>query len=164
MYKIGDKISHPIHGAGIISNIEVKEILGEETSYYTIEIPENRMKLMVSTEKADEIGIRKILGKKEMAIVIDSLSEPFECKRINWMERKRDNEVKLASGNINEIAEVYKELYKLDNEKGLSSTEKRMYNNAKHILVSELSLVNKITSEKAEALMKDTLNKSLEIR
>ena len=163
MYKIGDKISHTVHGAGVISNIETKEILGEETSYYTIEIPANKMKLMVATEKADEIGIRKIMGKKELAVVLEGLTIPLESKKINWMERTRENEVKLASGNINQVMEVYKELYKLDNEKGLSSTEKRMYNTAKQILVSEVSLVNKITSEEAENLMKDTLNKTLQI-
>ena len=164
MYKIGDKISHPIHGAGIISNIETKEILGEELSFYSIEIPANRMKLMVSTEKADEVGIRKILSKKEMAQVISGLAIPMEKRNINWMERTRDNEAKLATGDINEVAKVYKELYKLDNEKGLSSTEKRMYTTAKNILVSEVSLVNKMTSEQAEALMVDTLNKSFEIK
>ena len=61
--------------------------------------------------------------------------------------------------NISEVSKILE----VDNEKGLSSTEKRMYNTAKQILVSEVSLVNKITSEEAENLMKDTLNKTLQI-
>ena len=159
MYKIGDKISHPIHGAGIIQNIETKELFDEEKSFYTIEIPEKCMKLCISTDKADEIGVRKVLGKKAMAVVVDSLSEPFKVKRANWMERTRDNEAKLASRDIKQIAEVYKELYKLDNEKGLSATEKRMYASAKRYLATEIALVNNISQEKAEEKMIKSMTK-----
>ena len=164
MYKVGDKISHPIHGAGIISDIETKEILGEEMDFYAIEIPANKMKIFVSTDKADEVGIRKILSKKEMDSVIKGLAVPMEKRNINWMERTRDNEAKLQTRNINEVAMVYKELYKLNNEKGLSSTEKRMYQTARQILVSEVSLVKAITNDQAAALMEDSLNKSFEIK
>ncbi|MCQ2979112.1 MAG: CarD family transcriptional regulator [Clostridia bacterium] len=164
MYKIGDKISHPVHGAGIISDIETKEMLGEELDFYTIEIPANKMKIFVSTDKADEVGIRKILSKKEMDSVIKDLAIPMEKRNINWMERTRDNEAKLATRKISEVAKVYKELYMLDNEKGLSSTEKRIYTTAKQILASELSLVKSISNEQAVALMEDSLNKTFELK
>jgi len=164
MYKIGDKISHPVHGAGIVQSVEVKEIFGEEKSFYNICIPQNKMKLMVSTEKADEIGIRKIVDKEEMANVLKELTVPFKNKKTNWIERSRRNVEKIKSGNIIEVAEVVKELYAIDNEKGLSASEKRMYNNARQILLSELALVNNLNNEQAEMMMKEALNKTIKIK
>ena len=39
MFKIGDKIVYPNHGAGIIDSIEKKEFLGEEKDYFILKMP-----------------------------------------------------------------------------------------------------------------------------
>ena len=33
MFEIGDKVVYPMHGAGIVVNIDIKEVLGEERKY-----------------------------------------------------------------------------------------------------------------------------------
>ena len=63
MFNVGDHIVYPMHGAGIIDSIEEKDILGEKQAYYILKMP-GEVKVMVPTNKAEEIGVREIIDKQ----------------------------------------------------------------------------------------------------
>ncbi len=153
MYDIGDKIVYPMHGAGIIEAIEEKEILGEKQRYYIMKMPIGDMKVMIPIKNIKDIGIREIIDGKEAEGVI----QIFKCAQTemcnNWNKRYRENMVKIKSGNIYEVAEVVKNLMHRDKEKGLSTGERKMLNNAKQILISELVLVKDIDHEELEDII-----------
>lgn len=140
MFSIGDKIVYPMHGAGVIESIEEKEILGEKQSYYIVKMPIGDMKVMIPIENTRDIGIREVIGHQDVDKVFDVLLEEHVEASSNWNKRYRENMVKIKSGNIFEVADVVRTLMLRDIEKGLSTGEKKMLNNAKQILISELVL------------------------
>ncbi len=138
MYKIGDSVVYPMHGAGIIEDIEQKEILGKLQSYYVIRMPIGDMKVMVPTENAQGVGVRDVICEEEAEKVMQAFRESETDVIQNWNKRYRDNMVKIKSGNIFEVATVVKSLMLRDREKGLSTGERKMLSSAKQILISEI--------------------------
>ena len=142
MFKIGDKVVYPMHGAGTIVAIEDREILGKKHAYYVLLLPINKLKVMIPVKKADEVGVRKIMEISEMEEVLEILSSEEKFKMpTNWNRRYRFNLDKIKSGNLIEIAGVIKSLEKLDSKKSLSTGERKILNEARIIIISEMALV-----------------------
>ena len=161
MFNIGDKIVYPMHGAGTIDAIEEKNILGEKQNYYIIKMP-GEVKVMVPTDKAEEVGVRNVIGKDEAAKVMSVLGQNETEMSQNWNKRYRDNMDKMKSGDIYEVADVVRNLSFKQKEKGLSTGEKKMLNNAKQILVSELVLAEHASQEEVEQLVENKINISFD--
>ena len=159
MFNIGDKVVYPMHGAGVIQDIEEKNILGEKTSYYIIKMP-GEVKVMVPTSKAEEMGVRDIISGETASKVFKVLETNCTEMSMNWNKRYRDNMEKMKSGDIYEIADVVRNLSFKQKEKGLSTGEKKMLINAKQILVSELTLAENAQKEAIEELVDSKIDKS----
>ena len=161
MYNVGDKVVYPMHGAGVIDSIEEKEILGEKQSYYILKMP-GEVKVMVPIATAEQHGIRNVIDKTEAEKVINVLEQDETEMEKNWNKRYRDNMDKMKSGDIFEVADVVRNLSFKQKEKGLSTGEKKMLNNAKQILVSELVLAEHASANEVENLVENKINISFE--
>ena len=153
MFSIGDKIAYPMHGAGVIESIEEKEILGKKQHYYVMKMPVGNMKVMIPTKNVKGIGLRDIIDDEGVKKVFDILHKNDINVSNNWNKRYRENMSKIKSGNIFEVARVVRTLMLRDNRKGLSTGERKMFNNAKQILVSELVLAKNLESEQVEVMI-----------
>ena len=162
MFNVGDKIVYPMHGAGTIDAIEEKDILGQKQSYYILKMP-GEVKVMIPTAKAEEVGVRNIINKESADKVFGVLEQDETAMDKNWNKRYRDNMEKMKSGDIYEIADVVRNLSFKQKEKGLSTGEKKMLNNAKQILVSELVLAGDKNKEEVEQIVEDKINTSYEM-
>ena len=159
MFNIGDKVVYPMHGAGVIQDIEEKNILGEKTAYYIIKMP-GEVKVMVPTAKAEEIGMRNIIDGETASKVFQVLETDSTEMSLNWNKRYRDNMEKMKSGSVYEVADVVRNLSFKQKEKGLSTGEKKMLFNAKQILVSELVLAEHASQDEVEELINNKINLS----
>ncbi len=157
MFNIGDKIVYPMHGAGIIEEIEEKEILGEKRKYYIMKMPIGDMKVMIPVDNVEEIGIREVINQEELDEVLTILQGDKTKMPQNWNRRYRVNMEKIKSGDIFEIAAVVRNLMLRDEEKGLSTGERKMLNSAKQMLISEIVLVSDADEEKIENLIDDAV-------
>lgn len=153
MFKIGDKVVYPMHGAGVIEAIEEKEVLGERRQYYILRLPVGDMKVMIPISSGAGVGLRGVIDQEGVERVLDILHEQSSAMSPNWNRRYRDNLEKIKSGNIFEVAEVVRNLIKREKEKGLSSGERKMLENARQILVSELVLVTELEEDKAQSML-----------
>ena len=162
MFNVGDKIVYPMHGAGTIDSIEEKDILGEKQSYYILKMP-GGVKVMIPTAKAEEVGVRNIIDKSSADRVISVLEQNETDMDKNWNKRYRDNMDKMKSGDIYEVADVVRNLSFKQKEKGLSTGEKKMLNNAKQILVSELVLAEHASQEEVEEIVETKINTSFNL-
>ncbi len=160
MFKVGDKIVYPMHGAGTIESIEEKEILGETQKYYVMKMPVGDIKVMVPTKNAELIGVRDVIGNDTAKTVLKVLAAEPTDMSANWNKRYRDNQEKMKSGDICEVADVVRNLAYRQKAKGLATGEKKMLTNAKQILVSELVLAESMTKEQVEVLINDKIDKS----
>ena len=159
MFNVGDKIVYPMHGAGTIDSIEEKDILGEKQSYYILRMP-GEVKVMIPTAKAEAVGVRNVIDKQSAEKVIGILEQDETLMDKNWNKRYRDNMEKMKSGDIYQVADVVRNLSFKQKENGLSTGEKKMLNNAKQILVSELVLAEHATEDEVEKLVDSKINTS----
>lgn len=158
MFKIGDKIVYPVHGAGVIVDIESKVILGEKKEYYVMKIPVNEMKVLVPLGSMADVGIRDIKSPEEMDKVLDVLKDPAKEKMpANWNRRYRFHQDKIKTGDLEEIAKVIKNLESLDREKALSTGERKILNTARQIILSEMVLVYDKTFDEVVELVDNTM-------
>lgn len=162
LFKIGDKIVYPLHGAGVVESIEEREILGEKQKYYVMKMPIGDMKVMIPTNNALNIGVREVITEKEADKVFDILHNSTTDMSTNWNKRYRENMVKIKSGNIVEVADVVRNLLCRDKAKGLSTGEKRMLNSAKQILVSEIVLAKGMKQQEIENILSEIAETSSE--
>lgn len=163
MFKVGDKIVYPMHGAGTIESIEEKEILGEKQKYYVMRMPVGDIKVMLPTKNAEMIGVRDVINNETAKGVLDILSSNTTDMSNNWNKRYRDNMEKMKSGDIYEVADVVRNLTFKQKEKGLATGEKKMLNNAKQILISELVLAEAMDKDKVEEMINTKINDSFNI-
>ena len=160
MFQIGDRIVYPMHGAGIIEDIEIKEILGERREYFIIRMPIGDMKVMVPVSNVDDVGVRYIIDKEEIEGVMDILKGRRSTMPQNWNRRYRMNMDRIKTGDIEEIAAVVRNLSILDDEKGLSTGERKMLGNARQMLLSELVLASGKDMPEVEKLVHDAIRES----
>ena len=155
MYKIGDRVVYPMHGAGVIEAIEEKEILGSIQKYYVMKMPVGDMKVMIPMETCDEIGIRSVIDGKEAEKVLKDFSGYEIEEAQSWNKRYRENMMRIKSGDVYEVAHVVKMLISRDRSKGLSTGERKMLSNAKQILISELVLAKNIAQNEIETIIEE---------
>ena len=150
MYKVGDKIVYPMHGAGVIEDIEKMDIFDKKQTYYKVTIASEGMEILIPVDKADEVGLRDIPNHEDIEKMFEILKQPQDRMTSNWSKRYQDNLSLLKSGDSVNTARVVKNLMILDRGKGLSGGEKKMLHSAKGFLISEIMAVDNKTKEEAE--------------
>ena len=140
MFRIGDKIVHPMHGAGIVDQIVTRKVNGVLRDYYSLKLPLGDMLVMIPTESCGEIGVRSILSGDETERVLGKIPDLQVEMDTNWNHRYRENMERLKSGDLLEVAKVAKGLMLRDARRGLSTGERKMLHTAKQILLSEMVL------------------------
>ena len=157
MYKVGDKVVYPHHGAGTVVKKEKRTVLGEEREYLQIQILHNDMTVQVPTENADRVGLRKVIDETTVEQVLKALRGSGTTMPKNWNRRFKHNRDKMKTGDILELAEVVRNLSLRDDEKGLSTGEKQMFVKAKKILASELMYAKGMDEEECAEWLEGVL-------
>jgi CarD family transcriptional regulator len=152
-FTVGETVVYPHHGAALIEAIEIRIIKGEERKYLVLKVAQGDLTVRVPADNAEIVGVRDVVGEEGLAKVFDVLRAPHTEEPTNWSRRYKANLEKLASGDVNKVAEVVRDLWRRDRERGLSAGEKRMLSKARDILVGELALAEGTDKERAEATL-----------
>lgn len=147
LYQVGDKVVHPMHGAGVIDAIIQKKLNGVVREYYNLKLPVGSMSVLIPTDHTEEIGVRPVMDAARTGAVLDAMGNLDVPMAANWSRRYRDNMLKLKSGDLLEVAGVVKGLMSRDQDRGLSTQERKMLRSARQILISELVLSQNSTYE-----------------
>ena len=150
MFYVGDKIVHPMHGAGVVDSVVSKKVNGVLRDYYVLKLPLGEMLVMIPTDNCAEIGVRPILSPQEAEKILAELPNIETENDPNWNRRYRENLLRLKSGDLIQVARVMKSLMARDEEKGLSTGERKMLHSAKQILISEIVLSEGASYEDVE--------------
>ena len=159
MFRKGDTVVHPEHGAAVIQELREKEFLGEKRTYLVLRVAYGDLTLMVPADNVEEVGLREVINDEEVEEVFAVLRKKEARMPTNWSRRFKNHVEKLKSGDIYQVAEVVRNLSIRDKDKGLSAGEKRMLTKARQILVSELTFAIGVTEEEAEAKLDEALLK-----
>jgi CarD family transcriptional regulator len=157
VFKVGETVVYPHHGAALIEAIETRVIKGEEKQYLVLKVAQGDLTVRVPADNAEIVGVRDVVGQEGLDRVFDVLRAPHTEEPTNWSRRYKANLEKLASGDVNKVAEVVRDLWRREKDRGLSAGEKRMLAKARQILVSELALAEGTDEGKAETLLDEVL-------
>lgn len=154
-FTVGDRVVYPMHGAGLIESVEEQQVLGRCRDYYVLRLPVGNMKVMVPVDGVEDCGLRAVMDPATVDAVLAVLAAdvPPVTSSGNWNRRFRANVDKLKTGNPCDTAEVIRDLTHRERVKGLSSGERKMLENARRMLVSEIVLAAGIGEEVAEELI-----------
>ncbi len=157
VFSVGETVVYPHHGAALIEAIETRVIKGVEKLYLVLRVAQGDLTVRVPAENAEIVGVREVVGEEGLGKVFDVLRAPHTEEPTNWSRRYKANLEKLHSGNVMKVAEVVRDLWRRERERGLSAGEKRMLAKARQILVSELALAERVAEDKAEVLLDEVL-------
>ena len=151
MFQIGDKVVHPMYGAGVVDSVVQKTVDDVVRDYYILKLPNRSMVVvMVPTENCEEIGVRPVVDQEQANQVLAAISGIQVEMTANWNHRYRENMERMKSGDLFEVARVIKGLTLRDQKRGLSTGERKMLHSAKQILISEIVLSKSVSYESAE--------------
>ena len=150
MFQVGDKIVHPMHGAGVVDSIVQKKINGVVRDYYILKLPNRSMVVMIPTDSSDEIGVRPVIDGDQADLILAAIPSIQVEMTANWNHRYRENMERMKSGDLYEVARVIKGLTVRDTDRGLSTGERKMLHSAKQILISEIVLSKSVSYEMVE--------------
>ena len=156
-FEVGETVVYPHHGAALIEAIETRTIKGEEKMYLVLKVAQGDLTVRVPADNAEYVGVRDVVGQDGLERVFEILKAPHTEEPTNWSRRYKANVEKIASGDVNKVAEVVHDLWRRDRERGLSAGEKRMLAKARQILVSELALAEGTNEDKAESILDEVL-------
>lgn len=156
-FTVGETVVYPHHGAALIEAIETRVIKGEEKQYLVLKVAQGDLTVRVPAENAEIVGVREVVGEEGLDKVFQVLRAPHTEEPTNWSRRYKANLEKLASGDVNKVAEVVRDLWRRDRERGLSAGEKRMLSKARDILVGELALAEGTNKDEAEGILDKVL-------
>lgn len=126
LFQIGDKVVHPMHGAGIVESIVQKKVNGVMRDYYVLKLPVRAMVVMIPTENSEEIGVRPIVDREQADRVLEEIGSLQVEMTQNWNRRYRENMERLKSGDLFQVACVVKGLMLRDVDRGLSTGEQQL--------------------------------------
>lgn len=160
-FKVGEKLVYPNHGVTVVEQIGESPIMGAGDTYYHLRLLGNNSRLMVPTQNTDRVGLRRLYQQKEIRSLFSLLEQRVAKSHTDWKGRYRENLEKMKTGRLEDVAEVLKNLNEVSKKKSLSFREKKMYDRAKYLLVSEVAIVKGIPEPEAEKLIQKSLEKSL---
>jgi CarD family transcriptional regulator len=135
----------------------MRTVRGEEREYLVLRVAQGDLTVRVPSDNVDLVGVRDVVNQEGLDRVFNVLRQPYTEEPTNWSRRYKANLEKLASGDVIKVAEVVRDLWRRERERGLSAGEKRMLAKARQILVSELALAEKTNEDKAEAILDEVL-------
>ena len=155
-FRVGENAVYPGHGVGRVVSIEEKQIAGASLTFYSIEILESGMKIMVPKTRVKTVGLRPIISKKEADRVLDILKQQkLKIDNQTWNRRYREYMEKIKTGSVFEIAEVLRDLFLLKVDKELSFGERKMLDTARTLLIKELALATRSEEGMMEKEVRD---------
>ncbi len=152
-YQIGDRVAHPLHGAGIISAVETKRIDGVVRAYYVMQLPFGDMLIKFPQDTCERVGVRPLLSREEIDEILNHIPDIDLDMEQNWNKRYRENMARIRSGDLLIVSGVIKGLLRRDIIRGLSTGERKMLHAAKQILASEMALVLELSGEEVDEML-----------
>ena len=151
MFRIGDLVAHPMHGAGVIDAIVQEKVAGSTQEYYVFKMPVGGLLLKIPVANSESIGLRTIITPEEAEALIAGIPSLEVESSANWNKRYQENLQRLKSGDLREVSRVIKGLMTRDTRRGLSTGERKMLQTAKRILISEIVLTEQADYENVES-------------
>ncbi|MGH9404813.1 MAG: CarD family transcriptional regulator [Terriglobia bacterium] len=159
-FRIGDKVVYPNQGVGVVEQISNRNLTGRPETFYLLKLSSSGMRVMVPMTNVAEVGLRRVARVREVATVLEFLNTAPANRLADWKGRFKQNSEKMRNGTLQQVAEVFKALAVLSQEKPLSFREKKMLDRSWQLLVDEISVARGTSRTAAESELLSLLDKT----
>lgn len=149
-FKVGDKVVYPNHGVGVIEEVLQTQAGGVDQAFFRLRIASNGSTVLVPTANTKQVGLRKVLTRKDVDKVYRALRSSKISVTQDWKGRFQEHSEKMRSGDIYEVAAVMKSLTLLSKTKNLSYRERKMLDKSRYLIVSEIASVSSLKETEVE--------------
>ncbi len=156
-FKVGDKVVYPNHGVGVVQEIRELKYGGQCSTFISLKILSSDSIVMVPVENSKTVGLRKLVSRAKVKKVLQKLREDEVTVPQDWKGRFQENQEKMRSGDLEQVAEVLKSLTFLSSVKALSYRERKMLDRARSLVVSELAEACKTSLPAMEKQVEEAL-------
>ena len=147
VFSTKDYVVYPTHGVGRVIDIEKREVVGQKLEMYVIEFPNMDMLVRVPVDKTKLNNLRKVSRPGKIQAIYKILTEKAKIKRTMWSRRAQEYDQKINSGEIEQMAEVVRDLNRADSQAEQSYSERQLFELAYGRLLKEIIVSLKITDE-----------------
>jgi CarD family transcriptional regulator len=158
-FRTGESIVYPAHGVGQIVAIEEQEVAGMTLELFVIDFEKDKMRLKVPVAKAEAVGMRKLSETDFVERALKVVQGRARVKKTMWSRRAQEYDAKINSGDLIQIAEVVRDLYRAESQPEQSYSERQLYEAALGRMARELAAVNEVSDTEAVQLIELNLNK-----
>lgn len=163
MFVLNEKVIYPGHGVAKITRVVEKEVSGHKMRFYELQFINKDMTILIPMNNVSLVGIRKLSSQESIDDVFKMLAHPVkapvqETVVSNWNKRNKEYQLKLRTGNIQEIGKIYRDLKHIAVKKELSFGEKNLLQQTESLLAEEISLVNNTGTEIAMEQLRSIFN------
>lgn len=106
MFRKGQKVVYPRHGAGKIVDKYKVEIDGEEKTYYKIDFYNSKINVSVPQDQCEELGLREPHNKKELKKLLRDLGKRVKITKSTAKELDSISKENLLSGKMEDAIEL----------------------------------------------------------
>jgi len=160
-FKVGDRLVYPNHGVGVVERIQESLLDGYPSPCYQLRLMANNSRVMVPMRNSDRIGLRPLTRRTEVGSVFRVLEAGAQPLAGDWKGRYKQNLDKMRSGRLTEIADVLSNLSWVQKQKALSFREKKMFERARYLIVSEIAQINGLPEREVESEVDKALVRSI---
>jgi CarD family transcriptional regulator len=159
-FRLGEKVVYPNQGVGIVEQISTRNLSGQPETFYLLKLNGNGMRVMVPMTNVDSIGLRRVARSNEIGSILGFLHKGSTRNVPDWKSRFKGNAEKMRTGSLKDVAEVFKNLLTLSQDKPLSFREKRMLDRSWQMLVDEIAVARGMQKDAVQSQLVKTLEKS----
>jgi CarD family transcriptional regulator len=161
LFEVGETVVYPHHGAATIIEIKNRTVRGVEKLYLKLNVTQSNLVIEVPAANVELVGVRDVIDTDGVLAVYEVLRAQSVEEPTNWSRRYKANVEKLASGDVLRVSEVVRDLWRREQDRGLSAGEKALLAKARQVLVSELALAGKTDEATVSAELDTALDAAL---
>ena len=160
-FKIGDRLVYPNYGVGVVETVQESLLGGSPAPWYQLRLLGNNSRVMVPVGNSDRIGLRLLTRRTDVGSVFRVLENATLPPSDDWKGRYKQNLDRMRSGHLTDIADVLRNLAFAQKQKALSSQEKKMYEHARYLIVSEIAQINGLPESEVAAKVEKALDRAI---
>lgn len=149
----GQLVVHPHHGPATVADRKVRKVKGDDVAYITLQIHHQDLTISIPESKAEEVGVREVCDRVRLRRLLEIIQEPTTSEEQQWSRRMKANQEKIATGELERVAEVVRDLGRRRDSKGLSMAEKDLFRDAQSPLVAEVALALEVDQDRATEIL-----------
>jgi CarD family transcriptional regulator len=150
MFDLRENVVYPGHGVAQINRIIEKRVAGILTTFYELSFINKDVTVLVPTSNSENVGLRSLSSENSIDDVFKTLAQParkidnHEFTASSWNRRNKGYQLKLRTGSLSELSEIYRDLRFIGTQKPLSFGEKNLLSQTEALLVEEISIVREL--------------------